>query len=81
MIRLEHTGACMITFSGVNYMPGEFIEVEEINAGLKGLISEGRLQIDGDTKSTKEIVAEVKSKSKRKEPKTIDEAQTGQEYK
>lgn len=81
MIRLEHTGACMITLRGVNYMPGEFIEVEEINAGLKSLIAEGRLQIDGDTKATKEIVAEVKSKSKRKEPKTIDEAQTGQEYK
>lgn len=81
MIRLEHTGACMITFRGVNYMPGEFIEVEEINAGLKILIAEGRLQIDGDTKATKEIVAEVKAKSRRKEPKTIDEAQTGQEYK
>lgn len=81
MIRLEHTGACMITYRGVNYMPGEFIEAEEINAGLKRLIAEGRLQIDGDTKATKEIVAEVKSKSKRKEPKTIDEAQTGQEYK
>ncbi|ATI17092.1 hypothetical protein [Escherichia phage IMM-001] len=81
MIRLEHTGACMITFRGVNYMPGEFIEVEEINAGLKSLIAEGRLQIDGDTKATKEIAAEVKAKSKRKEPKTIDEAQTGQEYK
>ena len=81
MIRLEHTGACMITYRGVNYMPGEFIEVEEINAGLKSLIAEGRLQIDGDTKATKEIVAEVKSKSKRKEPKTIDEAQTGQVYK
>lgn len=81
MIRLEHTGACMITFRGVNYMPGEFIEVEEINAGLKSLIAEGRLQIDGDTKATKEITAEVKAKSKRKEPKTIDEAQTGQEYK
>ena len=81
MIRLEHTGACMITYRGVNYMPGEFIEVEEINAGLKSLIAEGRLQIDGDTKATKEIVSEVKSKSKRKEPKTIDEAQTGQEYK
>lgn len=81
MIRLEHTGACMITFRGVNYMPGEFIEVEEINAGLKSLIAEGRLQIDGDTRATKEIVTEVKSKSKRKEPKTIDEAQTGQEYK
>lgn len=81
MIRLEHTGACMITFRGVNYMPGEFIEVEEINAGLKSLIAEGRLQVDGDAKATKEIIAEVKSKSKRKEPKTIDEAQTGQEYK
>ncbi|HBM2295281.1 TPA: hypothetical protein LUL88_004395 [Escherichia coli] len=81
MIRLEHTGACMITFRGVNYMPGEFIEVEEINAGLKSLIAEGRLQVDGDAKATKEIIAEVKSKSKRKKPKTIDEAQTGQEYK
>lgn len=81
MIRLEHAGACMITFRGVNYMPGEFIEVEEINAGLKSLIAEGRLQIDGDTKANKEIAAEVKAKSKRKEPKTIDEAQTGQEYK
>lgn len=81
MIRLEHTGACMITYRGVNYMPCEFIEVEEINAGLKILIAEGRLQIDGDAKATKEIVAEVKSKCKRKEPKTISEAEKGLEYK
>lgn len=81
MIRLEHTGACMITFRGVNYMPGEFIEVEELNAGLKSLVAEGRLQIDGDTKATKQIAQEVISNKKRKEPKTISEAEKGLEYK
>ena len=81
MIRLEHTGACLIVYKGENYLPGDTLEVEEINDGLKILIAEGRLQIDGDTKATKEIVAEVESKSKRKEPKTISEAEAGNEYK
>lgn len=81
MIRLEHVGACLIVDGGRQYLPGDFIEVEEITAGLKCLIAEGRLVIESDTKATKEIVAEVKAKSKRKEAKTITEAETGNEYK
>lgn len=81
MIRLEHTGACLIVYKGEKYLPGDTFEVDEICDGLKRLIAEGKLTIEGDTKATKQIAQEIVSKKKRKEQKTIDEAQTGQEYK
>ena len=81
MIRLEHTGACLIVYKGEKYLPGDTLEVDEICDGLKRLIAEGKLTIEGDTKATKQIAQEVVSKKKRKEPKTISEAETGNEYK
>ena len=47
----------------------------------KRLIAEGKLTIEGDAKATKQIAQEIVSKKKRKEPKTISEAETGNEYK
>lgn len=81
MIKLEHNGACMIVYKGERYMPGDTIEADELCDGLKRLIAEGKLEIEGDGKGTKEIAAEIKSKVKRKEAKTISEAETGNEYK
>lgn len=81
MIRLEHTGACLIIYKGERYLPGDTIEVDAICDGLKRLIAEGKLTIEGDTKATKQIAQEIVSKKKRKEPKTISEAETGNEYK
>lgn len=81
MVRLEHVGACSVHYENKYYLPGDFIEVGEISPGLKALIAQGILEIEGDSKTSKQIAQEVKAKSKRKEPKTIDEAQTGQEYK
>ena len=81
MIRLEHTGACLIVYKGEKYLPGDAFEVDAICDGLKRLIAEGKLTIEGDTKATKQIAHEIVSKKKRKEPKTISEAETGNEYK
>lgn len=81
MIRLEHVGACLIVYKGEKYLPGDTFEVDEICDGLKRLIADGKLTIDGDTKATKQIAHEIVSKKKRKEPKTISEAETGNEYK
>lgn len=81
MIRLEHTGACLIVYKGEKYFPGDTFDVDVICDGLKRLIAEGKLAIEGDTKATKQIAQEVVSKKKRKEPKTISEAETGNEYK
>lgn len=81
MVRLEHIGACSVNYKDKYYLPGDIIEADKICAGLKELIARGILEIEGDGKASKQIAQEVKSKSKRKEPKTIDEAQTGQEYK
>lgn len=81
MIKLEHNGACMIVYKGERYMPGDTIEADELCDGLKRLIAEGKLAIEGDGKGTKEVAAEIKSKFKRKEAKTISEAETGSEYK
>lgn len=81
MIRLEHTGACLIVYSGEKYLPGDTFEVDAICDGLKRLIAEGKLTIEGDAKATKQIAQEVVSKKKRREPKTISEAETGNEYK
>ena len=81
MVRLEHVGACSVNYENKYYLPGDVIEVGEISSGLKALIAQGVLEIEGDSKTSKQIAQEVKAKSKRKEPKTIDEAQTGQEYK
>lgn len=81
MIRLEHTGACLIVYKGEKYLPGDTLEADAICDGLKRLIAEGKLAVEGDTKKTKEIAQEVISKKKRKEPKTISEAETGKEYK
>lgn len=81
MIRLEHTGACLIVYNGEKYLPGDTFEVDAICDGLKRLIAEGKLTIEGDAKATKQIAQEIVSKKKRKEPKTISEAETGNEYK
>lgn len=81
MVRLEHIGACSVNYKDKYYLPGDIIEADEICTGLKALIAQGILEIEGDGKASKQISLEVKAKSKRKEPKTIDEAQTGQEYK
>lgn len=81
MIRLEHTGACLIVYRGEKYLPGDTFEVDAICDGLKRLIAEGKLTIEGDDKATKQIAQEVVSKKKRREPKTISEAETGNEYK
>lgn len=81
MIRLEHTGACLIVYKGEKYSPGDAFEVDAICDGLKRLIAEGKLTIEGDTKATKQIAQEIVSKKKRKEPKTISEAENGNEYK
>lgn len=81
MIRLEHTGACLIVYRGEKYLPGDIFEVDAICDGLKRLIAEGKLTIEGDAKATKQIAQEVVSKKKRREPKTISEAETGNEYK
>ena len=81
MIRLEHTGACLIVYKREKYLPGDTFEVDVICDGLKRLIAEGKLTIEGDAKTTKQIAQEVVSKKKRKEPKTISEAETGNEYK
>ncbi|UXQ90390.1 hypothetical protein [Escherichia phage TR2] len=81
MIKLEHTGACMIVYKGAKYLPGDTIEASELCDGLKRLIAEGKLTIEGDYKATKEVAQEINSQKKRKEPKTISEAETGNEYK
>ncbi len=81
MIRLENTGACLIVYKGEKYLPGDTLEVDAICDGLKRLIAEGKLTIEGDTKATKQIAQEIVSKKKRKEPKTISEAESGNEYK
>lgn len=81
MISLEHTGACLIVYKGEKYLPGDTFEVDAICDGLKRLIAEGKLTIEGDAKATKQIAQEIVSKKKRKEPKTISEAETGNEYK
>ena len=81
MIRLEHAGACLIVYKGEKYLPGDTLEVDVICDGLKRLIAEGKLTIEGDAKATKQIAQEIVSKKKRKEPKTISEAETGNEYK
>ena len=81
MIRLEHTGACLIVYKGEEYLPGDTFEVDAICDGLKRLIAEGKLTIEGDATATKQIAQEVVSKKKRKEPKTISEAESGNEYK
>lgn len=81
MISLEHNGACLIVYKGERYLPGDTFEVDVICDGLKRLIAEGKLTIEGDTKATKQIAHEIVSKKKRKEPKTISEAESGNEYK
>lgn len=81
MIRLEHTGACFIMIDGKGYVPGDLIETEVLSAGIKQLIAEGRLTLADDPKESKKIAEEISSKRKRKEPKTISEAETGNEYK
>ncbi|AHY83163.1 hypothetical protein [Escherichia phage e4/1c] len=81
MIRLEHTGACFIMIDGKGYVPGDFIETKVLSAGIKQLIAEGRLTLADDPKESKKIAEEIASKRKRKEPKTISEAETGNEYK
>ena len=43
MIRLEHTGACLIVYKGEKYLPGDTFEVDAICDGLKRLIAEGKL--------------------------------------
>ena len=81
MISLEHTGACLIVYRGEKYLPGDTFDVDEICDGLNRLIAEGKLTLEGDTKATKKIAHEIVSKKKRKEPKTISEAESGNEYK
>ena len=81
MISLEHNGACLIVYKGEKYLPGDTFEVDVICDGLKRLIAEGKLTIEGDTKATKQIAQEIVSEKNRKEPKTISEAETGNEYK
>lgn len=81
MIRLEHTGACFIMIDGKGYVPGDLIETEVLSAGIKQLIAEGRLALADDPKESKNIAEEIASKRKRKEPKTISEAEAGNEYK
>lgn len=81
MVRLEHIGACSVNYKDKYYLPGDIIEADEICMGLKCLIADGILEIEGDTKASKQIVADAKAKSKRKEAKTITEAETGNEYK
>lgn len=81
MIKLEHTGACLIVYKGEKYLPGETIEADVLCDGLKRLIAEGKLTIEGDYKATKEVAQEINSKKKRKEPKTISEVESGNEYK
>ena len=80
MISLEHTGACLIVYKGEKYLPGDTFDVDVICDGLTRLIAEGKLTIEGDAKATKQIAQEVVGKKKRKEPKTISEAETGNEY-
>lgn len=82
MIKLEHVGACLIRFAGNDYLPGQIIEVDELNDGFKRLIAEGRLEVMEDRKATKKVIEEIESKKvKKKEPKTVDEAENGGEYK
>lgn len=81
MIKLEHTGACLIVYKGEKYLPGDTIEADVLCDGLKRLIAEGKLTIEGDYKATKEVAQEINSKKKRKEPKTISEVESGNEYK
>lgn len=81
MIKLEHTGACLIVYKGEKYLPGDTIDADVLCDGLKRLIAEGKLTIEGDHKATKEVAQEINSKKKRKEPKTISEVESGNEYK
>uniref|UniRef100_A0AAU6PXK1 Uncharacterized protein n=1 Tax=Escherichia phage ETEP102 TaxID=3117680 RepID=A0AAU6PXK1_9CAUD len=81
MITLEHTGACLIMMRGKRLLPGDTIEVDELSDGIKSFIAEGRLTISNDTKKQKQIVDEVVGAKKKKEPKTISEAEKGLEYK
>lgn len=81
MITLEHTGACLIVMRGKHLLPGDTIEVEELSDGIKRFIAEGRLTITNDTKKQKQVVDEIVGAKKKKEPKTISEAEKGLEYK
>lgn len=81
-MKLLHKGACVIRLGAKDYLPGDSIEVEELSVGLKILVAEGKLEVEDDHKATKEIEQEVKSKAKTKrQPKTIDEAENGGDYK
>lgn len=82
MIKLEHVGACMIKFAGVSYLPGDVIEVDEINDGFKRLIRDKKLVIQDDSKATKEVIQEIEAKvRKKKVSKSISELENGGEYK
>lgn len=82
MIRLVNISASMVVFAGERYLPGEVIETEVLHDGFKRLIAEGRLEVEDDRQATKAVAEEVSSKKKaKKEPKTVDEAENGGEYK
>ena len=82
MIKLLNVSASLIVFKGKMYLPGEVIEAEEISDSFKRLIAEGRLEVEDDRKATKAIAEEITSKKKvKKQPKTVDEAEDGGEYK
>lgn len=82
MIRLVNISASLVVFAGERHLPGEVIETEVLHDGFKRLIAEGRLEVEDDRNTTKAVAEEVSSKKKaKKEPKTVDEAENGGEYK
>lgn len=86
-VKIKNIGACLLRINKTNVSPGESIEVDESeirSPAFKHLFISGVVEFEDEPKKTRELVEEFKSTvktKKKKEPKSIEELETGADIK
>lgn len=86
-VKIKNIGACLLRINKTNVSPDESIEVDESeikSPAFKHLFISGVVEFEDDPKKTRELVEEFKSSvkvKKKKEPKSIEELETGADIK
>lgn len=86
-VKIKNIGACLLRINKTNVSPGESVDVDESeikSQAFKHLFLSGVIEFEDEPKKTRELVEEFNSgvkKKKKKEPKSIEELETGADIK
>lgn len=86
-VKIKNIGACLLRINKTNVSPSESVDVDESeikSQAFKHLFISGVVEFEDEPKKTRELVAEFNSSiktKKKKEPKSIEELETGADIK